>query len=272
MHQPTRFFGAPVAGSLLIIALAPSIVSAGQLLGSEIASKTLMDINRDNAQWRPIGTHDVCSLNGLTYDPNHDVLYGISPATDNIYRIDRKTAHATQIGAPGALGFPNANGLAYDPNNNVLYATDNNTNSLLTVDVRTGVGTKLATIGGGFTEIEGLGYDGKTGTLYGLTQLQRRIVEIDVKTGLARAVSDELPQLVWRGLDFDAERRVLFASAVKIFDDAPLYSFEPVSKTLTFIGQMRGAEAVQGLAYVPEPSGALLGLAVMYLSATRRRR
>jgi hypothetical protein len=244
----------------LLLAVAVGFVPAalgGQLLGSDVASQMLIQIDGDTAVWWPIGNTGVCTMSGLAYDSNHDVLYGVSPSTDNLYVIDRSTGQATMVGPPGALGYGNTNGLAYDPVHDILYATDNNTNGLLTVDPVSGIGTWIAAVSGGFTEIEGLGFDPEAEVLYGLTQLQRRIVAIDVQTAAATAVSANLPNLVWRGLDYDAEYELLFATAVDLYGDAPLYSFDPQSAALAFIGDLVGVPAVQGLAYVSDPVSAL---------------
>ena len=270
MKRRRGFSRAVTVCSFLIITLASSMAYAGELLGTEVYRGALGRIDRDTAAWSEIGPTGVPVM-GMAYDWNHDVLYGISPTTDNVYRIDRQTGQATRIGAAGALGYGNANGLAYDPVSDILYGTDNNVNELFTVDTVTGVGIRVATISGGFTEIEGLGFDASQGILYGLTQLQRRIVSIDAQSGVAQAVSGELPDLVWRGLDYDPEYRVLFASAVQIFGNARIYTFDPVGGRLDYRGDTIGAEAVQGLAYVPEPSGALLCAAMVPLLAVRRR-
>lgn len=250
----------PILGPVIFLVLLGAgipIAQGADLLGTEVWTHTLMRIHRDTAAWTPIGTFDVCTLAGLAYDQNHDVLYGIAPCTDNIYIISRETGAATCVGQPGVLGVDNANGLAYDPVHDILYATDNNTNTLLTVDRGSGVATVVAEISGGYSEIEGLGFDAADQVLYGITQLQRRIVSIDVLTGQAVAVSEPLPDLTWRGLDFDSERRLLYACAVNIFGDAPLYNCDPVSGHLTFVGNMVGAEAVQGLGFVMEASSAV---------------
>lgn len=257
--------------TLCALALATPVATAGQLLGTDVWAASLGEIDRDSAAWAEIGPTYI-PMHGLTYDGVHGILYGISAQNDNLYEINPLTGAASQIGAPGSLGYDNANGLAYDSNNNLIWGTDNNTNELFTVDPRTGVATRAAIISGGFTEIEGLGFDPATDTLYGLTQLQRRVVRIDTRTGEATAVSDVLPDLVWRGLAYDPEYRVLQLSAVTIFEDADLYSFDPVGGRLDYRGAIRGAEAVQGLAFVPEPSTALLCLALLPLAATRRGR
>ncbi len=72
---------------------------------------------------------------------------------------------------------------------------------------------------------------------------------------MATAVSQPLPGLVWRGLDFDPERPVPYASAVNIFGDAPLYRFDPASGELALVGNMVGASAVQGLGFLSESAG-----------------
>jgi hypothetical protein len=260
-----------VTGTMLTAAFCPSGALAGELLGSDAFTTAIGIIDRDTAEWTEIGVPGVI-ITGMAYDANHDILYGISPNTDALYQIDRYTGGARVVGAPGGLGYENANGLAYDPVNDIIYGTDNNTNTLFTVDPITGAATAIAEIGGGFTEIEGLGFEPAGGTLYGLTQLQRRIVQIDVESGVAQAVSEELPDLVWRGLDWDPEYRVLFASAVQIFGDARIYSFDPVGGRLDYRGDTVGIEAVQGLAFVPEPSALLLCLVAVPLVLARRGR
>ena len=259
-----------VTSLLFAIASCPSFALGGELFGSDAFTTAIGTIDRDTAEWTQIG-YSGALITGLAYDSNHDILYGISPNTDALYEVDQHTGGARVVGAPGNLGYGNANGLAYDPIDDILYGTDNNTNMLFTIDPDTGVGTGVAQIGG-FTEIEGLGFEPDQGILYGITQLQRRIVEIDVRTGEAQAVSDQLPDLVWRGLDWDPEYRVLFASAVVIFDNARIYSFDPVNGRLDYRGDTVGIEAVQGLGFVPEPSAILLCLTVIPFALGRHRR
>lgn len=252
-----------------VIALTPAFAMGTQILGSDVYTTKVGTIDRDTAAWDEIGVANA-PISGMAYDSNHDVLYGISPTFDAVYTINQDTGAATVIGSGGSLGYDNANGLAYNPITDTLWATDNNTNTLFTVDTRTGVGTAVATISGGFSEIEGLGFDAATGTLYGVTQLQRSVVSIDTTTGEATAVADELPNLVWRGLTFDPEYRVLFLSAVTIFGDAEIYTLDPTGGRLDLRGATTGVEAIQGLAAVPEPASILLCLGMM-LTLRRRR-
>ncbi len=247
MNAPTRITAAATAA---LAALFAPAAPAQQLIGGDVGGDRLVSIDRDTLEWTLIGVHGNDTLSGLAYDANHDVLYGVSPSDDNLFVVDRQNASLRRVGAPGALGFPNTNGLAYDPNHDVLYATDNNTNTLMTVDVNTGVGHAIGVISGGFTEIEGLGYDPVTDTLYGLTQLQRRIVKIDVNTAAAEAVSDMLPSGVWRGLEFDTQRRILWATTVVINASSLIYTFDPDTRRLEMKGSVNGVAAIQGLGFV----------------------
>jgi len=252
-------------------ALAPA-ARAGELFGVDITlPNRLLRIDRDTAASEVVGATNVPEwMNGLTYDPVGNVLYGLNPGTKSLYRIDRTTGRATVVGTPGRLGFGNANGLAYDPIARVLYGTDNFTNALFTIDTATGVGTRVADITGGFTEIEGLGYDPFTRTLFGLTQLQSRVVTIDTATGLATGLPVALPPGVWRGLDFDTERRVLYGTTEGLL--TTLYRIDPTTGAATRVGDLPGTVAVQGLAYVPEPGGVTAALLAGAAALLRRRR
>lgn len=87
---------------------------------------------------------------------------------------------------------------------------------------------------------------------------------------MATAVSGELPEATWRGLDWDPERGLLWLTAVNIFGDSPLYRFDPENGRLHCVGDIIGCESVQGLAYVPEPSCLLLCVAAIPLISRRR--
>ncbi len=214
---------------------------------------------------------DPGALTGLAYDSQLDNFLAVSPGgsgSSALYRIDRNTAGATPIGALG-LPYRNVNGLALDHDTRTLYATDNTTNSLLRIDISTGLATGIATIGGGFREIEGLGFDPRGRVLYGITQLQRQVVRIDVHTGLATAILQPLtlPAATWRGLDFDPQTGLLYATAGNM-----LYSIQPEEGSVKLVGAIPGASAVQGLASVPSPSALFAAVLAGGWIATRRNR
>lgn len=247
-----------LALSLPLLVALPGVASGeSTLMGSQPGAKSkLYALDRSTGAGTEIGFYvpSVESMNGLAYDAVHDVMYGISPARDRLYRICPTTADVTPIGSSGDLGFGNANGLAYDPVHEVLYGSDNTTNSLFTIDTTTGRGCLVAQIGGGFSNVEGLGFDSRTGTLYGLADgrdgeevfYYGQIVVIDPATAYATALGDELPsERIWRGLTFDPETGGLIACG-----GSGLYRIDVSTGAATFIGGVY----VQGLAVIPEPA------------------
>lgn len=77
------------------------------------------DITMEHTQLNPDE-----SFTGLTYDPNHDILYALSQVENNLYSIDAKTLEVNLIGnlnIGGTRSWNDANALAYDPNNDKLY-------------------------------------------------------------------------------------------------------------------------------------------------------
>jgi hypothetical protein len=105
-------------------------------------------------------------INGLTYDSNHNILYGTSH--NDLYTINTTTGAATLV---GATGFTNdEEGIAYDNATNTLYlntATDPNhtlvnNDSLYTLNTSTGaatlVGPNAAVFSGGNEGIDGIAF------------------------------------------------------------------------------------------------------------------
>jgi hypothetical protein len=235
-----------VAFSVAALALTVGpTATAGDLYGIDIGPDTLLTINRDTAEVTPVGPVGIDPLNGLAYDADSGTMYALQP-NDGLYRVDITTGQSKFIGSFDLPDFANVNGLAFDPIDDILYATDNNSNALLILDPTTGSATTVGAITGGFTEIEGLGYDARDRILYGITALERRIVTIDVTTAAAAPIpGPQLPGEGWRGLEFDPERRILFASAGN-----RLHAVDPATGVATLVGTMQVA-FVQGLAFVP---------------------
>ncbi|MCK4624576.1 MAG: PEP-CTERM sorting domain-containing protein [Phycisphaerae bacterium] len=276
MLKTTRL--AAIVLAIFTLFLFNTEAASGQstLLGSEPRSGNsgiLYCLDRATGTGQEIGTFDpyVPAMNGLAHDRINDILYGISPHFDQLFRINPATAQVTPIGQPGDLGASNANGLAYDPIGGVLYGTGNNANTLFTIDVDTGIGSTVGTIGGGFSNVEGLGFDADTGTLYGLAvgeggseiYYHGRIIVIDPATGGATALGDVMTsERIWRGLTFDPETNGLIACG-----GSGLYWIDPADGSASYIGGMY----VQGLAVIPEPATLSL-LAVGAVALIRRRK
>lgn len=88
-----------------------------------------MGINTSNAATYATGD----GINGMAYDSQHDVLYGIS-TNSHLYSFNTTTGAATQIGATGIL---NPRGMAYDLLSDKLYVIAN-LQTVYVVDPATG--------------------------------------------------------------------------------------------------------------------------------------
>ena len=263
MHRSTLLIAATATSSLINIAHA-------DIYGADVFSAAFGSIDSADASWTSVGGTGV-GMNGLAYNANDDIFYGVNAGTSMVYTIDPSTGQATSLG--DRLNYNNVNGLAYDLNTDTLYATDNNTNDLMFVDLANGRSNRIATIGGGISEIEGLAFNANTSTLYGLSQVSSALVEIDTITGDTTVIAS-LESQVWRGLTYDGASNSLILSAVNIFESAGIYRFDLGSESLSFMGYANGAEAIQGLAstsVVPAPA-ALSLLALGGGLAARRRR
>jgi hypothetical protein len=210
-------------------------------------------------------------MNGLAWDPNAQVLYGINPGAKALFTLNPYTGAATRISPIGT--FNNVNGLAFDPVNNILYASENTNNLLMRVNTTTGLPTNIGAIQGA-QEVEGLAFDPATQTLFGVSDINNRVFRINTST----AAASPLPTLLadsqsWRGLEFDPATSRLYASTSNSSGGADLYWINPTTGASTFIGNAGGDSAIQGLAIIPAaPSTALLGIGAMGLATARRRR
>ena len=187
------------------------------------------------------------NVEGLTFDPNTNTLYGTNADTDQLIVIDQATGVATAVGLPGfsnvqGLAFdPNTNtlygtngdigrlitidpttgaesvgvlnlgvdDLAFDPNTNTLYGTNTNTGRLLIIDPTTGTDTAVGTIG--FSGVVGLAFDPNTNTLYGADTNTNQLITIDTTTGAGTAVG-ALGFLDVSGLAFDPNTNTLYGT------------------------------------------------------------
>jgi hypothetical protein len=256
---------------IFALSLAATTSLSAQMIGSDAFSTAIGTIDTRDARWSTIGNAGPV-INGMAYNPNDDVFYGISAGSSNVYTINADSGSATTIGRGGGIAYGNANGLAYDPLRDILFGSDNNTHSLFTINTTTGESAPIAGFNNRFTEIEGLAFDGDNDILYGLAPLERAIVRIDPRSADTQFVAP-IPEGVWRGLTWNSDTGSLFLSAVNIFNDADIYEYDISGDSLNFIGNTRGIEAVQGLAYksIPAPSSAVvIGLAAF--GAARRRR
>jgi hypothetical protein len=127
------------------------------------------------------------AINGLGYDPNAGVLYGVIQATGQLVTISTNTGAATLIGAGNA--GTTIGGLEYDPRANVLYGVNDagGATKLVTFNTTTGVATNVGTLGASATDCNGLAVtdDGQLWTINTPTQ---QLLRINPTTGAATAV------------------------------------------------------------------------------------
>jgi len=261
---------------LLIIMLIPCIlyvpVKAANLFGSDVRNDKLITVNSSNLNVQVIGQlapPDIFfAITGLAYDPTSGVLYGISPSDDMIYTINTLTGSATQWISVSTGGNPN--GLAFDSNHHILYLTDNISNGLYSYNITSSEFGFIGPITGGFSNIEGLGYDPRTDTLYGLADTQDQIIKIDTISAAATGLSNSLGVGIWRGLDFDPESGMLYATRVNEYGQ--LTVVDPLTGKGIDLGTMTdNFSYVQGLAFIPEPSMLTLTLISTLIFCYRRK-
>ena len=222
------------------------------LYGSDVGSDELGAIDRSSGVFTTIGSQRIPGLQaitGLAYDRVNDIMYGINPSSDRLYTLDTTTGLATAVGG-SLLPFSNANGLAYDPNNQILYGSDIDSNTLFTIDVGTGTPTLIGSFGGAGGAIEGLAYDAASDTLYGLSDNFDKVVVIDPVTVNAMPLPNALPEVGnWRGLAFDPEQGVLWAS---ISFGGVLNRVDPatgIGTSAPWTGRYKGWRLARGLSW-----------------------
>jgi len=126
--------------------------------------------------------HIFTDIDGLAYDGNNDILYGVERRTgsnDLLVAIDRSTGDLIQNFFPGAREFVEIQGpgikvdiddIAFNPHNGQLLAVNNQNSGdstrYISIDPSTGNSVVISIAGVG--DFEGLGYY-NTGELYGTT-------------------------------------------------------------------------------------------------------
>lgn len=104
------------------------------------------------------------SLNGIAYDPNHQILYGTS--SGSLYRLDPQTgAVLHQIGSYDDSNIVMVS-IAYDSFSDVLYGLDLYYDALFTIDPVTGAATLVGPTGLNLGFAQDLAFDQTNGHLY----------------------------------------------------------------------------------------------------------
>jgi hypothetical protein len=262
--------------------LLSSVSLAAVLIGSDSVSGSysrLVQIDSFTGAKTVIGALSDPVVGGLAWDPNHHVLYGSSTGTDRLVRIDPSTAAVTSVGSYGSAG--GMHGLEYDAVHDVLYGTSSLNRSLYSIDTTTGAATLIGAYwDAGGLAIDGLAYDAEQQVMYGATSgfssvghPPAGLYTLNLQTGAAAYVgpfgagSSSFAQ----GLAFDPAVG-LFATDTHGADftfDNQLYQINPTTGSATLVGPM-GKGNVLGMAFIPEPSTALLTGILVSLVTLRR--
>jgi hypothetical protein len=115
-----------------------------RLLGVDVATGQLIDINPFTGQGRAIGVVGFAQIEGLAFDSRDGTLYGADNATHQLVAIDPATGAGTAIG-PFGPAFDRIGGLAYDPGQRILYGVQDDGASgggrVVRIDSTTGLAT-----------------------------------------------------------------------------------------------------------------------------------
>jgi hypothetical protein len=139
----------------------------GQWLGTEYSSNIWWQIDPVTGAGTNLGV-SATSLNGIAYDPNNDITYGVySDGTNSsLYTINPANGTETLVGP--ITGFANMLiiGLAYDSWTNTLYAADISYDALFSIDPVTCVATGIGYFGLDLNYAQDLTFDNTNGYLY----------------------------------------------------------------------------------------------------------
>jgi hypothetical protein len=152
---------APAAGAVPAVVLT---ASAGAPLGSLVSFDTDNPGGANFDAPVAISGTDGRRVLGIDYRPSTGELYGVDEGS-RLYKIDRTTGSAVQVGNPGAVVFDpfvavfQGIGFDFDPTNEQLRATEddglvNGQDDNFTIDPGTGVFTQHSDLGGPATDVD----------------------------------------------------------------------------------------------------------------------
>jgi V8-like Glu-specific endopeptidase len=126
-------------------------------------------------------------INGLGFDPNANVLYGMAQSNGQLFTINPNTAVATAVGPArgGQVG-----GIDYDAATNTLFGLDNSggTTRLIRINVVDGAHTVVGTATHGGGVAYGLAWNDRDGQLYTVNATNGNLLLVERTTGASSIV------------------------------------------------------------------------------------
>jgi hypothetical protein len=242
--------------------------AAANIFGSEVGSDRLITIDMSTLTGTDVGAYSngTFNLQGLAANAETGQVWGLDSGSGRLFTVNANTGAATAM--TDNLFTGNANGLAYDANRDRLWVA-NNLGQVSFYDLGTGSSGLIGSTT--LTNLEGLAYNAATDTLYAISDTDDRLYTIDTTTLAATAISDPLGDGNWRGLTYDSTSGRLIAS--RVGTETWAVEFDLDFELIFRSGEIAGiGPFTQGLAYVPTPGTATMGLVGLGLVSMRRRR
>lgn len=242
--------------------------AAASIYGSEVGADRLVTIDLSTMTGTDVGAYSNGSFNltGLAANAATGRIYGLDAGSGRLYTVNNGTGTATAM--TGNLFAGNANGLAYDANRDRLWVA-NNIGQISFFDLGTGQSGLVGSTT--LSNLEGLAFDAVTDSLYAISDADDRLYRLDTTTLAATTISEPLGDGNWRGLTFDSTSGRLIAS--RVGTETWAVEFDLDFELIFRSGAISGiGPFTQGLAYVPTPGGASMGLVGLGLMSVRRRR
>ncbi len=216
---------------------------------------------------RPTG---IATASGIGFSPSGQ-LYVHDAATNHLFRVNRLTGEATEI---GFLGIDVTEGdLAFHPQTGVLYGAQTaGADRLYTIDTNTGQATIVGTIIDS-GDISGLAFD-SDGSLWALdTSFNQSLYQLDPSTGsILSAIAIDGDYLGnTAGMAFDPDTGLLWVASNNLVNNVNrFYQLSTESGLLRPMGMTGLPGGLSGLQFIPEP--ATLSLVLLGAAALIHRR
>lgn len=270
-----------IAAMALVVAFSATVARAAEALVIDF-NGVLYDINgATGAVSNPRAT-GVPTLSGIAWSPS-GVLYAHDAATNHLFRINRMTGQATQV---GFLGVDVVEGdLAFNPVDGLLYGTQTNGGDrLYTINPQTGHATTIGTIVQD-GDISAMAFT-PNGTLYCLDLENAALYTVDPASGQIITTRQVIGDIVpfsganTAGMSIDPDSGLLYVvsnlhldtNQDQILDTNRYYWLTPENGLLRVAGETGLMTDYSGLQFVPEPASLGLVLVGGMIPLIRRRR